>query len=216
MHRQADDAVLQTLGDRQTLRAARVHVVGGLEVQGDRIIDRRRHALFLQMGRQGVPVVMLDRVLGPVGDVARGHVRHGGDVGAQAVVVAGGDAVTPFDLLTEDLQLFDQDGGLDGVQTAVQADAHVQIFGVMVEGLALEVRGDGLAVHPDRIDQLGQVVVIGQHRPAVAVTAQRLGREEAGRGDVGPFQRMRRRRWCSRSPGPSPKSASGRACRRWP
>ena len=82
-------------------------------------------------------------------------------------------------------------GGLDGVQPAVHADAHVQIFGVVVEGPAVQVarpppcraRGSGSI-------RSAQRVVLGQHRPAVAVAAQRLGREEAGGGDVGPVQRM--------------------------
>gem|GEM_PF-6911205 len=133
---------------------------------------------------------MLDRVLRPVGDIARRDVRNLGDVGTEAFIVAGGGGVAPFDFFSEDLQLLDQDGGLDGVQTAVQADAHVQIFGVVVEGAVLQVDAHRLAVNPDGIHQLSQVVVVGQHRPAVAVAAQRLGREEAGGGHVGPFQRV--------------------------
>ncbi|MNQ89317.1 hypothetical protein D3C85_1046230 [compost metagenome] len=190
MHRQADDALHQALGHRQALRPARIHLIGRLQVQRDRVVDRRGDALGLQVRGQAVAVLVLDGVLRPVRDIARRHVRHGGDMGAQALVVAGGDAVAPFDLLTEDLQLLDQDGGLDGVQTAVQADAHVQILRVVVEGLVLQVDRHRLAVDADGIDQLGQVVVIGQHRPAVAVAAQGLGREEAGGGDVGPFQRV--------------------------
>src|SRR5690606_29338968 len=42
----------------------------------------------------------------------------------------------------------------------------------------------------DRVDQLGQVVVIGQDRAAVAEAAQWLGGEEAGGGDVSPVDRV--------------------------
>ena len=83
-------------------------------------------------------------------------------------MIGGGGGVSPFDLLSEDLQLLDQDSGLDRVQTAVQADAHVQVFGVVIEDAVLEVHGHSLAVHADGVHQLGQFVVIGQHRPAVA------------------------------------------------
>ncbi len=56
----------------------------------------------------------------------------------------------------------------------------------MVEGAAGQVAGCGLAMDAQGIDPLGQPVVVGQHRPAVAVAAEGLGREEAGGGHVRP------------------------------
>ena len=49
---------------------------------------------------------------------------------------------------------------------------------------------DRLAVDAVAVHQVPQAGVIGQHRSAVAVAAQRLGREEAGGGDIGPMQRV--------------------------
>ena len=160
-------------------------------MHGDGIVDRRGHALVLQMRGQAVAVLVLDRVLGPDRNPAVDHGGHAGDMGCQTFGIAVRRAVAPLDLLREDLQLLDQDGGLDGVQTAVHADPHGQVFGVVGERLAgLHVLGDDLAVDPQRVHFLGEILIIGQHRPAVAVAAQRLGREEAGGGDVGPFDGM--------------------------
>ena len=43
-------------------------------------------------------------------------------------VVARSDRVARRDLVREDLELLDQDRGLDGVEPAVHADAHVVVF----------------------------------------------------------------------------------------
>ncbi len=50
-------------------------------------------------------------------------------------------------------------------------------------------RGD-LAIDAQGFDPLGEFGVIRDDRAAIAVTAQRLGREEAGRGNIGPVGRV--------------------------
>ena len=47
-----------------------------------------------------------------------------------------------------------------------------------------------LAVHTHGIHPLPQGFVVGQHRPAIAVATERLGREEAGGGHVRPVDRV--------------------------
>jgi hypothetical protein len=129
------------------------------------------------MGDQAVAIVRLDGVLRPDRDAAvddgRGLHRAG-----QALGVTGGDAVPRLDLVGEDGELLQQDGGLDGVHPGVHADAHVQVLGVVIEGAAFKIRGHRLAVDPQADQQVMEARVLRQHRPAIAVAAQRLGREE--------------------------------------
>ena len=84
--------------------------------------------------------------------------------------IAPRDPVARRDLVGEDLELLDQHGRLDGVEAAVGADAHVV------------VAVTSLAVHAHAAHDRGERVVVGEHRAAVAVAAERLGRKEAGRG----------------------------------
>src|SRR5690606_9226758 len=79
-----------------------------------------------------------------------------------------GDGLARHDLLRKDLQLLDQDGGLYRVEPSVDADAHVVVL----------VRA--LAVNAQAADRTGERLVVGEHRAAVAVAAERLRRKEAG------------------------------------
>lgn len=189
MHGQADHGLGLGLGDRQTagLRIDRIDV---LSVHRDRVVDRRRHALGLQVRGQAVPILVLDGVLRPDGNAALDHRRNGRHVPCKPLGVTVGDDVAQGDLFGEQLELLDQHRRLDGIQPRVHADAHVQVLGVVVEGAAGDVARHGLAMHPQAVEQLGQGGVIGQDRPAVAVAAQRLGRKEAGGDDVGPMAGM--------------------------
>lgn len=93
-------------------------------------------------------------------------------------VVARRDTVPRLDLVGEDRQLLDQDRGLDSVQARVHPDAHVEVFGVVFEGAALDVAPGRLAVNPKGIDHFGQLGVVGQYSATVAVAAERLGRKK--------------------------------------
>ncbi len=111
----------------------------------------------------------------PVGDA-----RDGRDVGERGRI-ARRDARARRDLVGEDLQLLDQHRGLDGVEAAVQADADAIVFAA------------ALAMHAQAPQDLRELVVVGEDRAAVAIAAERLGREEAGAGGVAsvPILRLR-------------------------
>ena len=96
--------------------------------------------------------------------------RHGHDIGERRVV-APRDALPRDDLVGENLQLLDQHRGLDGVEPPGHADAHVV---VTVGPLPVIAQGS---------DRVGERIVVGEHRPAVAVAAERLCGKEAGRRD---------------------------------
>ena len=60
----------------------------------------------------------------------------------------------------------------------------------MVEVARGRVRRRHLAVNPERFNAFGQRRVIGNDRAAISVTTERLGREKAGRRDIGPIRRV--------------------------
>src|SRR5437016_4079485 len=82
------------------------------------------------------------------------------------------DLLAHLDLLGKDAQLLEQDGGLDGVEPRVHADADVLVL----------VRA--LAVDTDGAQKLVQLAIVGEARPAVAIAAEWLGRKEARSGGV--------------------------------
>ena len=86
--------------------------------------------------------------------------------------IARRDLLAGDHLLFEDRELLDQDRRLQRVEARVQAD-----MDVVVLRLALAVEGE-------RAELRGERVVIGEHGAAVAVAAERLGRIEAGAGDL--------------------------------
>ena len=89
---------------------------------------------------------------------------------AEPARIALGDLVARGDLVLEDLQLLDQDRRLHGVEPPGQAEADIVVF----------VRA--LAVDANAAQRLGKLGIVGEDRAAVAEAAERLGREEAGRG----------------------------------
>ena len=74
------------------------------------------------------------------------------------------------DLLREDFQLLDQHRGLNGIEPAGHTNA-----------LRIVFVGRALAMDAEAFHARGQFIIVGEYRAAVAITAKRLGREEAGR-----------------------------------
>ena len=99
----------------------------------------------------------------------RGH----GDHVAERRRVARGDRAPAVELLVEDLELGQENCRLKRVEAAGETE-HERL-----------VAGAGAAVRADHADRLGELAALGEHRTAVAVAAERLGRIETGRADIG-------------------------------
>ena len=94
-------------------------------------------------------------------------------MGTEALGVGAGSGIDGLELvLGEGLELDLQDGGLEGVEAGVHADAHIVVF---VGAFAVDTVG---------LDEGGPLVVVGEDGTAVAVAAERLGGEEGGGGDI--------------------------------
>ena len=170
MHGQAQHLAAQAFADRQRAGALAPGTVGRLQVHRQRVVDRGRDALRGKRRPDLVAPLQPDRVLRP-GRAAAGQPRRQSGDSGKPCVVARRDPLTRVDLGIEDRQLDHQDGRLEGVEAAVEADADDVV-------LAL-----ALAVLADRAPARRQRRVVGEERAAVAVAAERLGRVEAGRGD---------------------------------
>src|SRR5947209_12244198 len=88
-------------------------------------------------------------------------------------MVTARDHIARGDLVGENPELLDEDGGLDGIEPAGDADAHVVVF------------VGPLAVNAQASNDDGKTVVVGEHRAAIAVATERLRRKEARRGGRG-------------------------------
>ncbi len=170
MHRQTHDTLGHGIADRQ--RGACIRH-GRLTVQGDGVMHGGGDTGCLQRGLHGIAPIDLHGVLRPGADVVGFDDRGGLDAGVieQAGVgvrhtLAGGD------LVAQHSQLRQQDGGLQGVQAAVHADADVMVAAV-------------LAMAGDLAQDSSQGVVVGEDRAAVPVAAQGLAGEKAGTGNRG-------------------------------
>ena len=144
--------------------------IGDLLVQRLDVVDHRRDAERLQMRLERVAVGRLDRVLRPGRARALAR-RRGLDDVAKPFGIARRHLLPRHHLVFEDGELFDQDRRLQRVEARIQAD-----MDVVVLRLALAVEGQ-------RPELCRKRVVVGEHRAAVAVAAERLGRIEAGPGD---------------------------------
>src|SRR5205085_9969947 len=143
------------------------------------IIDLRRNALSREFGFHPVAVGNLNRVLRPGGARALDDLRHADAIGAAELFgVATRDLFARFQLVRKDLELFNQDGGLDGVEPRIHADAHILVFVAT------------LAVNADRAQQLGQRVVVRETAAAVAVAAERPCGEETRRCGIAYRRRL--------------------------
>src|ERR1700720_3602776 len=128
MHRQADHFPRKSLADRHAALDDGKMPVGFLAIERDRIIDRGRDALRLEGRRKTVAPAgrQADRVLRPDRGRAFGQLRDLRHVG-QMLAIAPRDPIAGRDLIGENLELLDQHGRLDRVETAVGADAHALV-----------------------------------------------------------------------------------------
>ena len=137
-----------------------------------RVIDRSGNTLRLQRGGKAIAIGALrqaDGVLRPHRGTTAGEPRNTDNV-AEPLAVAFRHFVTGGDFIVEDLQLFNQDRGLHRVEPPREPEPNVVVF----------VRA--LAVNPDAAQRVGELVVVGQDRPAIAEASERFGGKKAGRG----------------------------------
>lgn len=148
---------------------------GSLTVHRDGVIDGRGDVLGFQDGLEsgsGLLVGQLDGILRPTG-VEPLRDNWGDDGTGELLGVTGGHLVDVDQLmLAESLELHEEDGRLEAVEAGVHADAHVV---VTVASLAVDMIG---------LHEGCPLVVVGEHRTAVAVATHGFGGEERGRGDV--------------------------------
>ena len=98
--------------------------------------------------------------------------HRGGDGAGKKLAVSTGDFLTQIDLFRENREFCEQNSGLKGVKAAVDPDPDVLVLVFP------------LAVYPDRAEDLIEMIVVREAHPSVAITAQGLGREERGAGDL--------------------------------
>lgn len=113
-------------------------------------------------------VLHSDGVLCPGAGVARfdgGRGSGAGPVEHSSISLC--DLLAQLQFFVEDFQFDQQDGRLQGVETAVDADADVVVPPI-------------LSVAGNLADNCGQVVVVGENGAAIAVASQGLAGKEAG------------------------------------
>src|SRR5262249_9495963 len=140
-----------------------------LAMQRNRVVDRGRNALGLERRRKPVTPAAgkPEGILRPYRGRTERQVRNRRDVG-EARRIAARDAFARHDLLGESPQFLHQYGRLDGVEPAVEPDAHAIVLAA------------SLAVNAQAADHLRELLIVGEDRAAVAITAERLGRKETG------------------------------------
>src|SRR6185312_13203125 len=103
------------------------------------------------------PLGEADGVLRPDRGASGSKPRHRYDI-TEAARIALRHAVAGRDLVLEYPELLDQDCGLHGVEASGQSEAHIVVF------------VGALAVHADATQRLGEFVVVGKDRAAIAET----------------------------------------------
>jgi hypothetical protein len=167
VHRQRQDLAHALVGDREVRRPVPEIPVGRHEGQGHRVMDAREDALGLEEGGQVVAPRDPDDV--EVEDVERVRPELGAFHLFDAVqdgVVLEGVAVARFVPVVDMVELDLEDGGLDAVEAAVDA---LDLVDVLLQG----------AVVGEEAGPAGEVLVVADDGPAVAVGAEVLPRVEA-------------------------------------
>ncbi len=140
-----------------------------------RIVDRAWHPLILQMRHHRVAVGTGRKfhcILRPAGSGTGGKTRRFDKI-AKIFSVAIGNLLPAIELIIENIHFRVEYRGLDRVEPCRHADADIFIAGL------------SHAVNAAGPHDLCLAVIIDEHRPAITITAKRLGREKAGAGDVG-------------------------------
>ena len=98
--------------------------------------------------------------------------------------VSTGDLLAQLKLIRIDFQFFQQDCGLDRVQSSVHADPHVVVF------------VDAFAVDADRFNSGSQFFIVGEYGSSVSIATQGFRREKTCRPNL-PVQLVLdgRRQW---------------------
>lgn len=140
------------------------------------IVDHAGDVLLFQMGNDLIPgfrILRQYRVLGPGGNAT---VRHKGrlQLSDKRIVIPTHHSLTLIDLIVaQGLQLGQQHGCLNGIQTGVHAHPDVVVLAA-----------GPLAVDAEGADQVRHAVIVCKDGTAVTIAAQGLGREEGGGGDM--------------------------------
>src|SRR6266436_8262081 len=143
--------------------------VCGLFRQRGRVIDRRWYTRLLAGRDYAVAPLGHDRVLGPSRDSTGNDFRRVNN-NSEKIVIESGDLLPCLYLVLENPQLLQKDGRLYRVEPSVDTDPDIVIFVA------------SLTVHAERAHDGREVVIIGQHGAAIAITTEWLRREKARRG----------------------------------
>src|SRR5262245_62145491 len=113
----------------------------------------------------------LNCILRPGRATAVAYSRNFHDVG-ETVAIAVGDSLARNHLLFEDGELLDQDCGLQCIEARVYPDMDIVVLGFP------------LTVECKRTELVRQIVVVCEHRPAVAVATEWFGGIKARTRDI--------------------------------
>ena len=141
--------------------------VGHLLVERDGVVHGGRDPVFLQRCSHRTAIGAFDGELGP-GRPATSETHGGPDHIAQTFRVAGGHGIPQAELFLEHGEFGQQDRRLHRVEPAIDPDTDVVVLVAP------------LAMHAERTENWGEGIVGDEHGTAIAVAAQRFGREEAG------------------------------------
>src|SRR5215475_495496 len=172
MHRQTQNLARGLLGRRQSAAMDRDAIsIGRLQVDWDRIMDERPHALFPQMLAQAVAFVAADDVLMVDELDSDGAFRQSQGSRREPVIVNSRDLSSTRVLFIQIFQLHAQDGGLQFVEPRIEPGliAHVSL---------------APAILAQQRYSLSDIRVVRHDRAAVAQRAEILRRIEAEGGGV--------------------------------
>ena len=146
VHGQAKNLATQPLADRQRARPLAPAAVGRLQVHRHRIVDRGRDPLPCQRRLNLVAPIQPDRVLRP-GGATLGQPTRQTDGPGKHRVVERRHPLTGVDLGIEGGQFDQQNRGLEGIETAVEADPNDVVLAVALAVLADRAPARGLRPH---------------------------------------------------------------------
>src|SRR5690606_38622647 len=140
---------------------------GRLSIEWNRIMHGRGYTCCFEVLLYLVTRLDLHGVLSPSAMVVIFNKRGGYTSGTQQTGITPSNLLTQLQLARKDIQLGQQDGCLQGVKTAVNANADVVIAAI-------------LPMTSDLPHYLGQRVIVSENRPAIAIATDGFAREKAG------------------------------------